>query len=241
MKYFSGRLENHPEIRQALRGLRALFVSKLTQSQLRSQTQISFKVQHFVQCVVRRIVASVDGMNLGWNADNMITAVTMARSLIETVALVHAVSQDIKLASEEENFIKANEVLNSAMLSSRHPVFAQAAALEPTRVTKLVARIDSEFLGSSTPKVKDQYEFLCEFVHPNGPGLLMLYADGRYSTDDISYELSTEQREAIFKALLESPLGLVVLALPLLHDILARLPELERLSTADPKRTNKEP
>ena len=124
----------------------------------------------------------------------MITAVTMARSLIETVALAHAVSQDIKLASEEENFIKANEVLNSAMLSSRHPVFAQAAALEPTRVTKLVARIDSEFLESSTLKVNGSVRVLMRVRSSEWPGLVDVVR--RWSILDRRHLVRTQRRTA---------------------------------------------
>jgi hypothetical protein len=232
MKYFSGRLQKEPEIRRALKRLRGLFVSKLTREELRTRPKIVFKVRHFVQCIARRIVATVDGMNLGWNADNIVTAVTMARSLIETVAVAHAVTQDLKFATREADFIKVNHVLDSAMLGSRHPTFAAAAAFEPHRVMKTIARFDREFLSSSTPVVKDHYEFLCEFVHPNGPGLLMLYSDNRYATDDISYELGAERREMIFQELV-FPLHLIVVAVAFLEDLLVLLPDLERLSAAD--------
>jgi hypothetical protein len=232
MKYFGGRLEKEPDIRAALKRIRGLLFLSPTREQIRNQSQIAFKVQHFVQCIVRRVVATVDGMNLGWNADNMVTAVTMARSLIETVAITHAVVQDVKVAEEEADFIKVDRALTSAMLSSIHPTFAKVAAFAPRRVMKTVERFDREFLSSPTPAVKDAYEFLCEFVHPNGVGLMMLQSEGEYA-DEISYELSPERREMVYGQLLSFPLSLLVIEIYLLEDLLARLPELIRLAQSD--------
>lgn len=231
MKYFDGRLEGEPKIREALKRLRGMFVPNLTSEQLRSQPQIALKVQYFVQCVVRRIIATVDGMNLGWNANNMVTAITMARSLIETVAVAHAVSQDLKDAEGKGDLVAIERVLDSAMLCSIHPTFANAAAFQPARIMKTVERFDREFLSSPKPIVKDHYEFLCEFVHPNGPGLMGLHFNVREKneTDEVSFEPSAEQREMVYPQLL-FPLQLVVVGGVLLEDLLARLPEITRLS-----------
>jgi hypothetical protein len=220
------------QIYAALKRLRRLFSLNPAREQIRSQPQIAFKVQHFVQCVVRRTIATVDGMNLGWNADNMVTAVTMARSLIETVAITHAVVQDVKVAAEEGDFTKVDHALTSAMLSSRHPTFAKVAAIAPASIMKVIKRFDREFLSSQTPVVMDVYDFQCDFVHPNGVGLMMLQSDGQYA-DDISYELSPERREMIYEQMLSFPLSLLVTEVNLLEGLLARLPELVGLAQSD--------
>ena len=98
---------------------------------------------------------------------------------------------------------------------------------------RTVERFDREFLSSPTPLVKDVYEFLCEFVHPNGVGLMMLQSDGQYATDDISYELSAERREMVYEQLLAFPLSLLVIEVSLLEDLMARLPELIRLAQSE--------
>ena len=233
MKYFGGRLEGEPDIRAALKGLRRLFSPNPTREQIRSQPQLAFKVQHFVQCIVRRIIATVDGMNLGWNADNMVTAVTMARSLVETVAITYVVVQDIKVAQEEGDFSKIDRALTTAMLSSRHPTFAKVAAVAPSSIMKAIKRFDREFLSSQTPVMMDVYDFQCDFVHPNGVGLMMLQSDGQYATDNISYEISPERREMVYEQMLSFPLSLLVIEVNLLEDLLERLPELLGLAQSD--------
>jgi hypothetical protein len=79
----------------------------------------------------------------------------------------------------------------------------------------------------------DVYDFQCDFVHPNGVGLMMLQSDGQYATDDISYELSPERREMVYEQMLSFPLSLLVIEVNLLEDLLARLPELIVLAQSD--------
>jgi len=138
MNYFSGKLDQQREIRAALIAIRKLFIEQLSGAKLQ---RVVFNATMSVQLLARRSIDLVDGMNLGWRAENMLTFITMGRSLIETAALVYALDEEVTQAILNKDLQKIDAAIVGVLMGSKHELF------NPTNVLTLIDRFDHQFLG----------------------------------------------------------------------------------------------
>jgi hypothetical protein len=90
----------------------------------RATPKMAWKITSTYQCLIRRTIDAADGMRMAWNAGNLLTAITMARSLIETGAIVRNLTDSIKKAGRSERRRCCGHACRRATASAPLPVSA---------------------------------------------------------------------------------------------------------------------
>jgi hypothetical protein len=120
---------------QILEVLRASFMSEFSAEHAERVHPLVWKMALTYQCLVRRTVETADGLLLGWDAGNIITAVTMARSLIETASLVFDLTEGLEKAVKQKDLHAIDDLVNRRLLGTRDASLLKQGGLGMQRQT----------------------------------------------------------------------------------------------------------
>ena len=115
--------------------------------------------------------------------DRKVSAILLARGLMETEAFFSYFLNKIKLRVENNKSNELNEFLTIALLGARSPMAVEE--FKRPKAINVLTCID--FVDKSIPQYRAQYDFLSEFSHPNSAGLNLMYC-----------KIDKENAEAIF-------------------------------------------
>jgi len=101
-------------ITNALVALRKRAVKEITTEQTAAMPKMVWKVTSTFQCFIRRTIEAADGLRMAWNAGNLLTAITMGRSLIETGASARILTDGIKKAVQARDVDALDEAVMHA-------------------------------------------------------------------------------------------------------------------------------
>lgn len=102
-----------------------------------------------------------------FESGRLVPGCILARSVLETVAGVHMLNKHISGVREAEQFEEFVNFLGRASFGSRD----QSSNFEAFSVLTMVDHLHKEY------GIRDQYDHLSEYVHPNLKGGLMAYSD----------------------------------------------------------------
>ncbi len=197
---------------EAFEYLRAFLVDKVSHDRARTP-KVAWKAIVVYQCLVRRALDAADGTTLGWNASNLLTAITMARSLVETIAALHDLSENLKGAVGRESLDEIDALLMARMFAWRADPGVAQDIPRSANVLTLIDHLDRwlEQHGASPSAVRGFYEDVSEFVHPNFLGIAQIYTDNDYAKLSVSFRATEETRVGLY-ADIKTALGLLGLA-----------------------------
>ncbi len=202
MAFLKGDTKNRDEdIVRSYKDLKALLVKEFTVAEMRAMPKMIWKTRSIVQCVIRRTLESADGLRMAWNANNLVTAITMARSLIETGAVTRYLVDSVLLATEKRDTALLDSVVMSTGFATRMEEFyGDNEEFKAKSILTLIEKMDKSLFKDKAPRLIKAYEFLSEFAHPNHLGILGLYSDTERLARDqrIVYGVTLKKREAIF-------------------------------------------
>jgi hypothetical protein len=178
MKTVDPLLKYEPRFEEALADLRKSLVKGLSKELLGSTPKVLLKATLAYECLVRRTVDIAEGISFGLNTTNLVVAFTMGRSLIETAAILSYLTDGIETAIESGDLMKVDRLLQQCLFGSRHPTYQGIGFGQALNVLTLIEKLDRSIFGKGKePQWKEHYEYLSEFAHPNGAGLIYLNAE----------------------------------------------------------------
>jgi hypothetical protein len=179
MPFFKGDdRRDDRDITNALVALRKRLVKEIATEQIAAMPKMVWKITSTYQCLIRRTIEAADGMRAAWNVGNLLTAITMGRSLIETGAVVRSLTDSIKNAVERSDVDALDQAVMHATFSTMNDAhLAERPEYKATRILKLIDIMDESLFGDNAPKLRDAYRFLSEFAHPNFSGTVGLYSN----------------------------------------------------------------
>jgi hypothetical protein len=102
-----------------------------------------------------------------FEADMVVPAFIEARAAIETTALLYCLHKGTADFLRSRDADGLNNFLNKGLLGSKDGL----TVFEPHHVLKTIDRLDKEFSG-----LREMYDRLCEFAHPNWSGTMGAYS-----------------------------------------------------------------
>ena len=165
-------------VTDALLSLRGRLVREITRRQIAATPKMVWKIKSTYQCLIRRTIEAADGMRMAWNAGNLLTTMTMARSLIETGAIVRNLTDLVKKAVADKDVDALDKAVMQAGFATRDAVLlAERPDYKATNILTMIERLDKSLFKDKTPRLQSAYDFLSEFAHPNHFGIMGLYSD----------------------------------------------------------------
>ena len=175
-EFLKGSGRDDKEIVEALLRLRGMQVPEFSKEYTLGVPKMIWKIACTYQCLIRRTVEAADGSRMGWNAGNLLTCLTMARSVMETAGVVRFLTDSIKEAVPKKDTKGIDDAVMNLSFAARHEHFADFdGAVKAKSVLTYIDKMDVSVFGDKEGRIRDAYDFLCEFVHPNHLGLLGLY------------------------------------------------------------------
>lgn len=147
----------------ALKRLGKRRVRRLVRTGKLESSQIAMQVAALQQALLHRIVSVGAATARNWNAGNVLGAVLGARALLETIALVHRVEDELFSFAEKKDFEGLQKHAVKLTFANRDDELnAQNPELQATNALTYVKHFDK-----AVPGIEKHYKFLCEWCHPN--------------------------------------------------------------------------
>ena len=216
---------------EALAYLRGYLVPEVSGEDAIRTPKVAWKAKVLYQCLVRRVLDAADGTVLGWNADNLLTAITMARSLVETAAALFDLSENLSKAVSRGSLDEADAILMARMFAWKKAPGVAEDIPASTNVLTLIDRLDDWLRkrGASAAIIRAFYEDVSEFVHPNNLGIAQIYTDNDDAKRSVSFRPTEQTRTGLYDQI-KSALGLLSVAKLAVVQFETLLPEVVRLN-----------
>ena len=147
----------------ALKRLAKRRVKKLARTGNFEISQIAMQVAALQHALLHRIVSLGTAITRNWNAGNVLGAALGARALLETIALIHRVEDELFSFAEKKDFEGLQKHAVKLIFANRDDELnAQNPELQATNALTYVQHFDK-----AVPGIEKHYKFLCEWCHPN--------------------------------------------------------------------------
>jgi hypothetical protein len=201
MGFLKGDTGDDREITEAFLRLRKHCIRDLSTDYL-DNSKVVWKAKSTYQCLIRRTIDAVEGMRAAWNAGNLLTALTMGRSLIEIGAVVRRLSDSVKEATEKHDVEALDAVIMNVGFATRVEEFqGEDEEFKALNILTVIERMDRSIFKDKRSRLLSSYEFLSEFVHPNHLGILGLYSDSFVDEYRIEFGRTARKKEHVLSQL----------------------------------------
>lgn len=186
--------------------------------------KVVFNLKSYVQLSLHRVVdLAMEACN-SWNNGTPVVAIILDRAMLENVAYLFDISNQIKRYITENQFSEIHNLISNRLVGSR----LKEARSKICNVMTVIDKIDKTFRG-----FKENYNFLSDFCHPNYSGMLGLY--GKMNYDEIYLKIDRRigiSEEIFFNVLFSLEPSLLIFE-DCLNDIEKIYPALTDLSNKD--------
>lgn len=204
---------------------------EFTFKEINTSPLVVWKARALYQCLIRRALEAADGMRLAWAADNILTSITMARSLIEIGSVIRELTLKVGEATEKKDEKMLDGVIMSVSMANRMKLAKKGAKeFVAQNVLSIIDRMDKQlYAGNHKYGYRDTYDFLSEFVHPNNFGILGLYCD---FDGESGWQFGNvlQKKKDILRAL-RTTLGMMILVDMVVRDFESMIPDMLAFST----------
>jgi hypothetical protein len=140
------------------------------------ESKTAWKLATLQQSLLYRACAVANGTADAWNANNVTSAVILGRAVIETIALIEFVRDELLRLREPMNIAAANAidaVCNEQLFSTRsETALAGGYGHLARNVLTYIDKFDKKSAGA-----REAYDSLSEFAHPNSNGHYFTYGE----------------------------------------------------------------
>ena len=135
------------------------------------ESKTAWKCAILQQALLHRLTMLASGCANEWNAGNVLASILCARAIIETLCLASFIADEIKRFCGVNDIEGIEKLANDHLFATRDDeMIARHIGFQAKNILTFIDKFDKKM-----PGVREAYDFLCEFCHPNGSGLLMTY------------------------------------------------------------------
>ena len=131
------------------------------------KSKLPYKASSFRELLIHRLSDLADVAIELYESGRLVPAFIITRSVVETTAVAYWLYQKSQEFIEKQDEEAFDEFLMKGMLGSKDGT----TKYESCNVLTAVDRLDKEF-----PGLRDMYNTLCEFTHPNWSGVMGSYS-----------------------------------------------------------------
>lgn len=171
------------ELNSELDGLRARLIPEIGRRHV-PDAKIVWKARALYQCVLRRSLELIDGTSRAWAHQEHLTAVLLARALMETAVFTWDITDGIDDGLQRADWDAINRLLNDRWFATRVPDMLEEGMPKAENVLTLIDRLDRDMLRASGQKpiegeqvMRRHYSLLSDFSHPNRLGVAVLFGE----------------------------------------------------------------
>lgn len=127
------------------------------------------------QSLVYRAIEQAESAVLLSQEEKWISAITVARSLLETVALNEHFVAKLQEVTSKGDLGEIQQLVQNFSFATRLDKFIEQDETGGVKAQSILTAIDK--MNRTIRGARSSYDFLCEFAHPNSFGTFLFYAD----------------------------------------------------------------
>jgi hypothetical protein len=158
------------------------------------KSKTAWKCATLQQSLLYRVTMLARGCAEAWNEGNAVCSVLAARALLETIALFNFIRDEMKKFADARDFNAIETLVNEHLFSTRDKgIIARGYGHEARSVLTFIDKF-----AKKVPKIRDHYEFISEWCHPNGSGVLFTFGEMNKQDGSVKFsELTPRMSETI--------------------------------------------
>lgn len=135
-------------------------------------SQIALQAAMLQQSLLYRVVMLATATAKNWNQGNVLGSAIAARALLETIALIHRVENELFEFAEKGDFGGLQKHVTDLTFATRDKeLIAHDHEIQARNAVTYITHFDK-----AVPGITKHYEFLCEWCHPNVFGHYVAFA-----------------------------------------------------------------
>ena len=136
----------------------------------RIKPKIVWKIDCLCQGFIYRTVELAEGASVCWNKNNQLSALILARGILETLAAAHDFFQKVKLATTKKDLAEIDSLaMTYTFISTNSSTNEKLQAVGS--LMSFIVRFDIHYLRDrKTKHLRKLYGILSEITHPNHAG-----------------------------------------------------------------------
>jgi hypothetical protein len=147
------------------------------------ESKTAWKCAMLQQSLLYRVTTLGRGCSESWNSRNVLSSVLAARALLETIAIFSFVRDELKRFANANDIESIETLLNQQLFATKDKdVIAQGFGYEARSILTFIDRF-----GKKIPQIRDHYEFISEWCHPNGSGVFFSFGEINKSDGSVKF------------------------------------------------------
>lgn len=148
-----------------------------------AQSKTAWKCAVLQQALLYRATMLAIGTSDAWNAHNVVCSILASRALLETIAVTDYVKNELTQLTERGDLDGIDELANRHLFATRSADRIASGAGHPA--VNVLTYIDK--MSKKLPDLRDAYEFISEWCHPNGSGHFFTYGELNQQTGEVKF------------------------------------------------------
>jgi hypothetical protein len=157
--------------------------------------KVVWKMLSVCQSAIYRTVELQNAVAILINADNLLGAIIMARTLIELMAFISDLQEKISRGVDKNSLPMIDAAIMTTNFSTRWEEMPEGT--KATNIQTVIERFDRDFMGEKKSKpVSGVHAILSEHVHPNWAGMAGFFGSINYESrvDHLSVRHKDKQK-----------------------------------------------
>lgn len=216
------------EVNSLLHNLSLQRVNEVSPGPSFNKPKILWEVQNYVQLSIHRVIEVGEGAANAWNTSRPATCFILSRAVMENVAALADVTFQIEGFVKDRKFIETHTLIVNRLMGGKLQKFPPEM-----QIPNILTAIDKTDKYFPNHRVRELYDFLSEFAHPNSLGMHGLYANIDPSTHILKIDPTFGMTEKHFTVIIQS----LFRALNIFRNTILKIedlyPEIRRLAKDD--------
>jgi hypothetical protein len=159
------------------------------------KSKTAWKCAVLQQALLYRVTMLANGCSAEWNSGNIVCSLLCGRGLLETIALSLFIGDELKALSTAADVASIDNFLNEHLFSTRREaIIGDGFGHRARSLLTYIDKLDKRVKGAG---VRDAYEFMSEWCHPNGSGHLFTYGEIDKSTGTVTFSEASPRVKGI--------------------------------------------
>ena len=157
------------------------------------KSKATWKCAVLQQALLYRATTLAEACAASWRDRYLLSSMLAARALIETIALANDVGDELQKFTELNDLDSMEHLLNSQLFSTKNKALVDGgfAYMAPS-IMKFIDKFEKKL-----PTMREHYEFMSEWCHPNGSGAFFTFGDLNKSTGEVRFSEIAERAQGI--------------------------------------------
>jgi hypothetical protein len=158
-----------------------------------TKSKTAWKCAVLQQALLYRVTTLAEGCAASWRDKHLLSSMLAARALIETVVLANHVGDELQKFTKSNDLDSTEYLLNSQLFSTKNQALVDEglAHLAPS-IMKFIDKFEKKI-----PTMREHYEFMSEWCHPNGSGAFFTFGDLNKFTGEVRFSEIAERVRGI--------------------------------------------